>query len=68
MEIAVSSFPSGSFGCNYECIANCCRIICREEEDADDFAFPLTLKSPKKSPMGSPRPSNLNGSLEATKA
>lgn len=34
----------------------------REEEDPDDYAFPLTLKSPKKStPVGSPKPATVNG-------
>ncbi|KAL9132993.1 MAG: hypothetical protein Q9175_005827, partial [Cornicularia normoerica] len=34
-----------------------------EEEDPDDYPFPLTLRSPKKStPIGSPNPGLLNGS------
>ena len=33
-----------------------------EEEDPDDYPFPLTLRSPKKpTPMGSPNPGVLNG-------
>lgn len=33
-----------------------------EEEDPDDYPFPLTLRSPKKAtPMGSPNPGGPNG-------
>lgn len=33
-----------------------------EEEDPDDYPFPLTLRSPKKpTPMGSPNPGVING-------
>ena len=33
-----------------------------EEEDPDDYAFPLNLRSPKKpTPSGSPLPGTLNG-------
>lgn len=33
-----------------------------EEEDADDFAFPLTLKSPKElTPLDSPLSGTING-------
>ena len=37
-----------------------------EEEDPDDYAFPLTLKSPKKSsPLDSPVPGRVNGVSES---
>lgn len=33
-----------------------------EEEDPDDYPFPLNLRSPKKpTPMGSPNPGVING-------
>ena len=57
MEIAVSPvFLSHRFP---EVTAN---DIHSEEEDPDDYPFPLTLRSPKKStPMGSPNPGVMNG-------
>lgn len=30
-----------------KCIANC--VLCSDEEDPDDYPFPLTLRSPKRS-------------------
>ena len=42
-----------------KCDAN---LLIREEEDPDDYAFPLTLKSPRKpTPAGSPLPGAING-------
>ena len=58
MEIAVSPtlFLIGSFS---EFVTD---NINSEEEDPDDYPFPLTLRSPKKAtPMGSPNPGMLNG-------
>ena len=46
----------------------CCGFS-REEEDADDFAFPLTLKSPKKTtPLDSPLQGHINGVSQASSA
>ena len=41
---------------------DCTDAVNSEEEDPDDYPFPLTLRSPKKpTPMGSPLPGDLNG-------
>ena len=58
MEVAVSP-TSPCFGVFPRIFTN---SIYREEEDPDDYPFPLALRSPKKpTPMGSPNPGVLNG-------
>lgn len=58
MEVAVSPiFSSHTF---YSGITP--NAVYSEEEDPDDYPFPLTLRSPKKAtPMGSPNPGVMNG-------
>lgn len=58
MEVAVS--PIFLSHTSYSAITS--NTVYSEEEDPDDYPFPLTLRSPKKAtPMGSPNPGVMNG-------